>query len=240
MAPVQVHVFGLAGPLCTIAAEDEWSVGQVMAAVAERTQIPVLEQVMLEGCRILSNEECQAAKLASVLSAKAHTMQAAAPPSGSAVQLTLVRQEKPQSLAALHDAIVRRNAPAALELLDKPRLSGIGNPEPASGFSVLHAAALFRLEEVALRILARTDFKAINAKWGGGPTALHIAARLGLQRFCRATVARPDFTELQTPLPEGCWVGRRGETAYDIAQGSGHPDIAALLLEAADGAGRHG
>ena len=62
-----------------------------------------------------------------------------------------------------------------------------------SGETGLRCAAADKSVDVALAILARPDFTAINVSDRGGRTALHIAARAGLKEVCAAILQRPGF-----------------------------------------------
>ena len=85
------------------------------------------------------------------------------------------------------------------------------------------------LPNVALAIVARADFRAINAKDETGMTALHWAVNRGYLDVCKAIVGRKDFTELRTPADGG---SMGAGTAYIYASELYRTDIANFLKEA--------
>ena len=119
-------------------------------------------------------------------------------------------------------AIQRGSEAAALSLLQRPRLPGL-NEVDELGQTVLHQAIVCRLPEVALAILARTDFQAVNAQEDDdGETALHWAALQGFLPVCRAIVGQANFTELRA-------VDLDGDTALQWARIYGLGEVAEFL-----------
>lgn len=227
-APLELQVCGLSGILLTVVAERDWSVRRVKEAILDRIGTPLEQQVLVAGEVTMSDE---AAPLATVVPV------VGLPAAGCTLQLTLVRQEQLPAPDALLEAIHRGNAAAALALLMLPKLPGLNDAHPRSGFNVLHEAAIWRLEDVALAILARPDFLSVNALaadyiWTGA-TALHLAASEGLVRLCAAIAQHPDFNQLHAGLRGDGPLGWRGATAADIARNNGQHQLVQMLEPAA-------
>lgn len=190
------------------------------------------QQALIDGCSVLGED----------ISLSAVLLKA-----GGALQLTLVRQVELPSPDVLVYALFRSDVATALSLLGLPRLKDLNYVEPTAGLTVLHKAALGRLEEVGIAVLRRPDFWGVNFKTapafggGAGATALHLAAASGLPGLCQSIVQHPDFTELLAELEGegqilvgGMWVQfRPGNTAADIAIQSGHRSIFQWLQQKA-------
>lgn len=211
--PVTVQVSGLAGPRCTVRASTQWTILQVHEAIYEGLDIPVDCQILLKGTNALALEASIAALVDS--------------DSPEKLQLTLLVQEAVEP-KALHEAIDHGDAAAALSLLKRHRLPGL-NDLWEGGETVLLTAIGNELTEVAVAILAKADFTAVNVKAGedyDGWTALHAAASWGLLDVCKAILARADFTGVLDTI------AGRGLSASQIAWEHGYQEVADLLREA--------
>lgn len=128
----------------------------------------------------------------------------------------------------LGDALERCDVGAALVLLRLWPLPGLN--ELRDGWTMLHWAVAQKLPMVAIEILDRVDFSAVNVKDRWGMTALHWAAWHGSRQVCEAIVGRTDFREIFA-------VSWRGPgTASEIARQRGHGLLADILKNREDSA----
>lgn len=135
----------------------------------------------------------------------------------------LIQKSKVREL--LLEAIQQRDEPRALQLLPYVKTSGLNQTDHLRG-SLLNQALLHRgCQALALAIVARQDFNAINVKSMFG-TALHDAVRHGDLQFCQAIVGRADFTELlakdQDDNPSGMTALEKAR-AMELHQRGGEP-----------------
>lgn len=219
---VTIVVLGLGGPRCTIEATDEWTVQQVHELLYEMIDVQIGQQITLcQGTEVLALE----ATIGSMVDDPAQGL-----------KVTLVVEEDKTEPGALLEAIRRPDEAAALSLLRRPRLPGLNQLNEATGgshgygSSVLHEAVA--LPAVALAILARPDFTAVNAK--GYMTALHEAAWKRSIPICQAILARPDLTD-ECRLEDSCAMTRE-RLASEFAEG--YPALHELLKNAEDEAAR--
>jgi len=92
------------------------------------------------------------------------------------------------------------------------------DPECHSGFSGLHCAAFFGLQEMAIA------FPNSSEKDITGSTPLTWAAKNGHEEFVRFLLKRKDISDLKTQDNDGC-------TPFSWAARNGHTGVAALLLQ---------
>lgn len=204
-----LEVTGLGGFLCAVSVSSSATVREVKQVLARKSSIPAAEQILVAGLQRLCDEEL--------------TLLDAVPESkhGSGLVLNLIRLKDPPSPLALRIAIKSRNIDTAMELLKLPWLPGL-NDIDYRGYSLLHEALYQSLPDIAVTLIARSDFLQINAKSRGGSSALHIAAGRGFVLVCEALLARSDLEELGTR-------GLGGNSARDWAARSGHLELASLL-----------
>lgn len=214
---VEVKVYGLAGPVCGFKAEWDWTIQKVKEAIMELTATPSEEQVLILGTKPLNDEAEALAKLVG-WDTSAHP---------ETLALTLVKEKPLPAPEALWAAITSRDTEQALALLRRPEVPGL-NEVYNEGWTLLHTAAAYHLEEVALALLQRADFSLVNAKSRWGSTALHDAVIRGSRVVCQAIVDREDFTELAATVR---WGGFSG-TARMMARQLGKTEIASLLSAA--------
>lgn len=127
---------------------------------------------------------------------------------------------------SLHESIHAGQEAAALRLLQAPQVLGLNILQDR--MSVLMMAIDGQLWEVVRAILARPDFRQMNAgeeQW----TALHEAAAQGHLWLCRAICELPDFVALGA-------LDNQGRTAADVAADFGHEDLADFLTSAMEAA----
>lgn len=127
----------------------------------------------------------------------------------------------------LIDLILRSyNEPEALHILKQPEVPGLNTHFDEEFGTVLHWAIFNSYFQVALGILARSDYVQVNAKDMNGATALHYAAEAGSLEMCEAILSCVDFLDLHA-------VSERFGTALETAEAFGHQEIHALLEAAA-------
>lgn len=179
MSSIIVEVNGLSGLRCIVEASPAWTIMQVQEAISEKLDVPAEWQLLILRTKQLGREVV----LGSLLDED----------SVESLQLTLVVEEDDGKLLA---AIKRGQREEALALLQEVWVSGLNSADKCR-WTALHWAIDCRLPVVALAILAREDFTAVNLKSFTGWTALHHAAQAGYLAVCQAIVERPDFTELR-------------------------------------------
>lgn len=220
--PLEIKVRGLAGYLCSFDATIAWTVSEAKSAIADRSQVPEQQLVLIYGTKELRDEE------ATLVSAAAHAgFTPRTPTTCQELVLTLLRVEEPPPQEALTEAIEAGDTVRAHELLEFPRLRGL-NVADRDGRSVLSQAIRRRLPTVALTILQRDDFVAVNQKDRDDRTALHYAAFHGQLDVCKAILTRADFKELQA---KGQW----GRSARSMAARNGHVEVVRFLEAAEEG-----
>lgn len=156
---------------------------------------------------------------------------AAAAAESSSAPAVAAAEPKPGEEAPLEDAtpktveaaIDRRDSAAAIALVKRLQVKDLNilSLPKARGMTLLHVAAL-HLEDVALAIVARPDFTALNAKSRTGRTALHHAAGAGFVSVCSAIMSHGAFTEAHA-------TDAGGMTACDMARECGQQAIVELL-----------
>jgi ankyrin repeat protein len=166
-------------------------------------------------------------------------------------------ENEAEDTAALIAALDAGNWPAVHALVARPGFRGLNARRTADGSTALHCAAFFNLPDIFAAVVAREDFREINAVNDRGSTALHNAAYRGLRGMCNAIMARPDFVAVNArnncgytalhsaaarDLSDVCSalvahaafsaVGAEniyGATALQMAQRYGHQDVVAVL-----------
>mmetsp|Transcript_39474 Transcript_39474/g.91635 ORF Transcript_39474/g.91635 Transcript_39474/m.91635 type:complete len:514 (-) Transcript_39474:149-1690(-) len=111
-----------------------------------------------------------------------------------------------------------------MRMMDKLPEEGSGGVQLFSDIA-LHDAALQRLSDVCMKILARPDSRTdLNARDASGQTALHAAAWAGLSDVCAAILARTDFVEVNA-------IDDEGNSALHAAAFKGLTSVCTKILE---------
>ena len=132
---------------------------------------------------------------------------------------------------ALHTAAHHGSSAVVKLLLEEPRFTCASHQTPKHQSTALHVAAdLGHVEVAELLLTSANKFhdSAVNALGVEGETALHIAAHYGNPGIVKLLLEEPRFTKAchQTT--------KHQSTALHSAAGSGHVEVARLLLTSAN------
>lgn len=137
-------------------------------------------------------------------------------------ELDAADEVEEESLLSL---LEEQNAAAALLLLQKAEPPADLSMVSSSGHTALVLAMDLHATDVAMKILSRPEFAAVNVRTIGGWTALHWAAGQGNLQICEAILSRSDFCEHLA-------VNNNGNLASEVARRRGHSRLAELLSSA--------
>eukprot|EP00929_Paragymnodinium_shiwhaense_P025920 TRINITY_DN15551_c4_g2_i2.p1 TRINITY_DN15551_c4_g2~~TRINITY_DN15551_c4_g2_i2.p1 ORF type:complete len:623 (-),score=176.57 TRINITY_DN15551_c4_g2_i2:552-2420(-) len=133
-----------------------------------------------------------------------------------ASDLVSVLRKRPLKLEFQADPVVEEAAP-----VEEPAQTG-PNAKDKQGMTALHRAAEAGEEKECMKILANSEFEAINEQDRIGKTALHYAAEVGLSKVCELILNHPDFTAAH----EEDFLGM---TAQELAEQAGFEELADTL-----------
>lgn len=186
-APVNIAVHGIGGHVCSVEANDEWTIGQVQEIIFQKLQIPMNRQTLLNGTNKLAVE----ALISNLIPDSAASAELA---------LTLVIRQAPQGLVNFVECGLEHPMPGHLvrsELglgYNATAVSCDGFPVVAGGGLSFSAAEVGQLIMLGLggRSAPPEDFRSIDFAVGCRPGGVFGVYQRGIHKFTSERTMGPN------------------------------------------------